>query len=150
MGSTQYKSESCLIQCNAKVHLRVMQVMQCCSLIMTDSTFSPGLCAGSLSRRASGCQCMGRREAEVWQCRSKLARGLIVRRCLTHFAGGFKAWAYVLMISLACMLGLWSSVSIMHRYYPCTTSDSALSNCACKTPGLDEQKRKDNMCVSMR
>ncbi len=74
------------------------------------------VCSGGLGRGACGCQCMGRREAEVWQCRSKLARGLIVRRCLTHFAGGFKAWAYVLMISLACMLGLWSSGSTMHRY----------------------------------
>lgn len=73
-------------------------------------------CSGGLGRGAIGCQCMGRREAEVWQCRSKLARGLIVRRCLTHFAGGFKAWAYVLIISLACMLGLWSSGSTMHRY----------------------------------
>ncbi|KAL0041632.1 hypothetical protein WJX79_010152 [Trebouxia sp. C0005] len=71
--------------------------------------------SGGLGRGACGCQCMGRREAEVWQCRSKLARGLIVRRCLTHFAGGFKAWAYVLMISIACMLGLWPSGSTMHR-----------------------------------
>lgn len=73
------------------------------------------VCSGGLGRGACGCQCMGRREAEVWQCRSKLARGLIVRRCLTHFAGGFKAWAYVLMISIACMLGLWPSGSTMHR-----------------------------------
>lgn len=62
------------------------------------------------------CECMGRREAEVWQCRSTLARGLIVRRCLTHFAAGFKAWAYVLFTSLACLLGLWSLPPTMHRW----------------------------------
>ena len=86
----------------------------------TQSCFSPvshniGI-VGGIGKRSPACQCMGRREAEVWQCRSKLARGLIVRRCLTHFAGGFKAWAYVLMISLACMLGLWSASPTMHRY----------------------------------
>ena len=86
----------------------------------TQSCFSPvshniGI-VGGIGKRSPACQCMGRREAEVWQCRSVLARGLIVRRCLTHFAGGFKAWAYVLMISLACMLGLWSASPTMHRY----------------------------------
>ena len=75
------------------------------------STFAAG--AG---KKASACQCMGLREAELWQCRSKLARGLIVRRCLTHFAAGFKAWAYVLLTSLACLFGLWSLPPTMHRW----------------------------------
>lgn len=79
------------------------------------SGFASSLAAGS-SKKSSVCQCMGRREAEVWQCRSKLARGLIVRRCLTHFAAGFKAWAYVLFTSLACLFGLWSLPPIMHRW----------------------------------
>ena len=79
------------------------------------SGFASSLATGS-GKKSSACQCMGRREAEVWQCRSKLARGLIVRRCLTHFAAGFKAWAYVLFTSLACLFGLWSLPPIMHRW----------------------------------
>jgi hypothetical protein len=31
------------------------------------------------------CRCMGARDQEAWECRSRLARTLILRRCVMHF-----------------------------------------------------------------
>jgi hypothetical protein len=34
------------------------------------------------------CRCMGARDQEAWECRSRLARTLILRRCVLQFRWG--------------------------------------------------------------
>ena len=51
------------------------------------------------------CRCMGPNDQEVWECRSRLGRSLIARRCFFFFQAGVLAWLQTILFCLLCMLG---------------------------------------------
>jgi hypothetical protein len=48
-----------------------------------------------------------RRCTQVWECRSKLARSLIARRCIFTYSGTLAAWLRLALLCVLCCLGLW-------------------------------------------
>ena len=50
---------------------------------------------------------MGPRDQEAWECRSRLARTLIMRRCAANLSRGIWAWARMMLLCALCLLGLW-------------------------------------------
>eukprot|EP00884_Botryococcus_braunii_P020575 jgi/Botrbrau1/7200/Bobra.0300s0026.1 len=78
------------------------------------------LLCGSCFKTSGGsqgwaCRCMPSRDAEVWECRSRLARSLIARRCVLHFSAGLFSWLHLIFLSLLCMLGLWGCPTSIDR-----------------------------------
>jgi hypothetical protein len=61
------------------------------------------------------CRCMGARDQEAWECRSRLARTLILRRCVVQFQNGLSAWLRMAMLCLMCLLGFWGNYTTLHR-----------------------------------
>eukprot|EP00198_Chlamydomonas_reinhardtii_P006390 XP_001695726.1 predicted protein [Chlamydomonas reinhardtii] len=51
------------------------------------------------------CRCMGPHDQEVWECRSRLARSLIARRCFFSFGVGLFSWVKLMVFCLLCLLG---------------------------------------------
>lgn len=45
--------------------------------------------------------------AQVWECRSKLARSLIARRCIFTYSGTLATWLRLALLCVLCCLGLW-------------------------------------------
>jgi hypothetical protein len=43
----------------------------------------------------------------VWECRSKLARSLIARRCIFTYSSTLAAWLRLALLCVLCCLGLW-------------------------------------------
>lgn len=44
---------------------------------------------------------------QVWECRSRLARSLIARKCAFSFQVGIFAWVKLIIYCLFCCLGHW-------------------------------------------
>lgn len=62
------------------------------------------------------CRCMAPRDQEAWECRSRLARTLILRRCVVCWGRrGFAAWLRVVALCLLCLLGLWGHHTSLKR-----------------------------------
>ncbi len=59
--------------------------------------------SASASQRC--CRCMGPNDQEVWECRSRLARSLIARRCFFSFGVGLFTWLRLVVFCLLCLLG---------------------------------------------
>lgn len=52
---------------------------------------------------------------QVWECRSRLARVLVVQRACTAWPAGLLAWARLLLLGLACLLGLAGCATALLR-----------------------------------
>ncbi|PSC75029.1 hypothetical protein C2E20_1867 [Micractinium conductrix] len=61
------------------------------------------------------CRCMGVRDQEAWECRSRLARSLILRRCVMQFRNGVSAWLRTALLCLLCVLGFWGHYTTLCR-----------------------------------
>ena len=78
--------------------------------------------AGKLS-----CRCMAPRDQEAWECRSRLARTLILRRCIVRWGGhGVGAWLRVVVLCLLDLLGLWGHHTSLRRWVGGSGSGSGL------------------------
>lgn len=90
---------------------------------------------------------MGQGDQEVWECRSRLARSLIARRCAFSFGIGLLSWLQLLVFCFMCMLGRWGSYTTIFRWgqkwHVCHTCecgcDQAFGQCKCKPIRLLEQ-----------
>ncbi|EFJ48899.1 hypothetical protein VOLCADRAFT_90642 [Volvox carteri f. nagariensis] len=70
---------------------------------VVEGSTSPPLSSSSSSQR--NCRCMGPHDQEVWECRSRLARSLIARRCFFSFGVGLFSWLRLVVFCLLCLLG---------------------------------------------
>ncbi|KAK9821741.1 hypothetical protein WJX81_001109 [Elliptochloris bilobata] len=61
------------------------------------------------------CRCMSAADGQVWECRSRLARALVVQRGCVVWAAGLLAWARLLLLGLACLLGLAGCATALLR-----------------------------------
>ncbi|GLC37451.1 hypothetical protein PLESTB_001584400 [Pleodorina starrii] len=71
-----------------------------------DRASAPGAGTGATAAAAQRyCRCMGQHDQEVWECRSRLARSLIARRCFFSFGVGLFSWLRLVVFCLLCLLG---------------------------------------------
>ncbi len=49
-------------------------------------------------------------------CRSKLARGMLLRRCITTLSSGLLAWLLTLWLCIGCFFQMWGYNKSLHRY----------------------------------
>jgi hypothetical protein len=61
------------------------------------------------------CRCMGPGDQEVWECRSKLARSIIARRCIFTYSGALAAWLRMALLCVLACLGLWGTHTSLAR-----------------------------------
>jgi len=81
--------------------------------------------ADGQARRLAECRCRagqpavaarpGPRGAQVWECRSRMARALVAQRACLALGAGLLAWARLLLLSLACLAGLAGCAASLQR-----------------------------------
>ena len=72
-------------------------------------------CGDTSPGRRPVCRCMGDDDQLAWECRSRLARLFLVRRCVGTVKAGLWAWLQMVVLCLLCMLGLWGCPTTLLR-----------------------------------
>lgn len=72
-------------------------------------------CADPSSGLNATCCCMGRGDQEAWECRSRVARMFILRRCVGMVRIGVLAWMRLMVLCLLCLMGLWGAHTSLVR-----------------------------------
>ncbi|KXZ46814.1 hypothetical protein GPECTOR_40g548 [Gonium pectorale] len=91
-----------LLYCGADPTLKTAAGELPVELVPVCGDRAPG---GGASPAARACRCMGPHDQEVWECRSRLARSLIARRCFFCFRVGLFSWLRLVLFCLLCLLG---------------------------------------------